>query len=376
MEGLNLSALLLTLLCLFLACLALAFYWLAQMGKPLSLRRLPHNPVLRPIPGHWWESEAVFNPAAFVHEDRVHLFYRALGKDGISRIGYASSPDGIRFDERGTEPVYDQGSGFSPTPEKKRLSYETLTYDRDLYASGGGWGGIEDPRAVVMDGRIYMTFGIFESWQSMRLAVTSLAHVDFDARQWRKWDPHVPMSPRNQTNKNWVLFPEKIGGKFAILHALTPRIMIEYVDSLEELREKPIQSNNKRTGRPGHWDTLIRGAGAPPIRTEHGWLLLYHGMNPEKHTGYQVGAMLLDLHDPTKILYQSEEPILSPVEWYENEWKAGVVYASGACVFKGDLFVYYGGGDMYVAAARANLRDFLRKLMTHRHATLTPVKVS
>lgn len=372
MEGFNASALLLTLAALALASLALLFYWLAAVRRPIRLSRSARNPVLRPLPEHWWESEAVFNPAAFVHEGRVHLFYRAMGRDGISRIGYASSKDGITFDERAKEPVYDRGAGF--VPERARLSYQTLTYSPDLYASGGGWGGIEDPRAVMMDDRVYMTFGIFESWQSMRLAVTSLSHQDLDARAW-KWDPHVPLSPQGQTNKNWVLFPRKINGKFAILHALTPHLMIEYVDALEDIREKPIQSNNKRTGRPGHWDTLIRGAGAPPIETPHGWLLLYHGMNPEKNTGYQVGAMLLDLHDPTHILYQSEQPILTPDTWYENEWKAGVVYASGACVFNGDLLVYYGGGDKYVAAARANLRDFLRKLMTHQHAVLEPVRV-
>lgn len=371
MDGLSLLALLLTLGAISLACIILALYWLVQVHKPLRVRRLLHNPVLRPIAAHWWESEAVFNPAAFVQDGRVHLFYRALGRDGISRIGYASSADGATFDERPPEPVFDKRPDFFPPPA---LSYATVTYDRDLYASGGGWGGVEDPRAVIIDDRIYMSFGVFESWQSMRLAVTSIAHLDFDKRAW-KWERQITMSPRGQTNKNWVLFPQKINGKFAILHALTPHIMIEYVDDLAALYERPIQSNNHRSGRPGHWDALIRGAGAPPILTDYGWLLLYHGMDPEKNTGYNVGAMLLDLHDPTKILYQSESPILSPTEWYENEWKAGVVYASGAVVFKGDLIVYYGGGDKYVAAAKINLRDFLRKLMTNQHAVLEPVDV-
>lgn len=357
---------------LVLLCLTVLLYWLAH-NKPLRLERSKGNPVLRPVAEHWWESEAVFNPAAFVHGGRVHLFYRALGRDGISRIGYASSPDGIHFDERSIHPAYDKAAGF--TPPAAKLSYRTLTYDTDNYASGGGWGGLEDPRAVVMsDGRIYMTFGIFDSWQSMRLAVTSIAHVDFDERLW-KWQPHIPMSPQGQTHKNWVLFPEKINGKYAILHALTPRIMVDYIESLEDLRERPIQSNNKRSGRTGHWDALIRGAGAPPIKTDKGWLLLYHGMDPARHTGYQVGAMLLDLNDPTKILYQTDAPILKPDEWYENEWKAGVVYASGACVFGEDLFVYYGGGDKYVAAAKINLQEFLHKLTRNQNATLTPVQV-
>jgi predicted GH43/DUF377 family glycosyl hydrolase len=374
MDASNFSIFFLALAGLFLACLALLFYWLSQVHRPLRLSRHAHNPVLRPLPEHWWESEAVFNPAAFVHDGRVHLLYRALGKDGISRIGHASSRDGMHFDERSEEPVYDRGAGFTPTPEKLKLSYETLTYNQDMYASGGGWGGIEDPRAVKIDDRIYMSFGIFESWQSMRLGISSLAHLDFDDRKW-KWEPHVTISPKGQTNKNWVLFPQKINDKFAILHALTPKIMIEYVDDLTKLREKPIVSNNQRSGRVGRWDALIRGAGAPPILTDYGWLLLYHGMDPAKNTGYEVGAMLLDLHDPTKILYQSDMPILKPQEWYENEWKAGVVYASGACVFKNELWVYYGGGDKYVAAAHAPLRDFLRKLMSHQHAVLEPARV-
>ena len=372
MDARELWWLLLGVTALFLAALALILYWLARTYRPLRLHRHAHNPVLRPLPEHWWESEAVFNPAAVYHDGRVHLFYRALGKDGISRVGYASSADGIHFDERLPYPVFDRGAGF--VPPKTKLSYATLTYNQDQYASGGGWGGIEDPRVVKIDDRIYMTFEIFEHWQSLRLAVTSISHRDLDARKF-SWEQHITMSPQGQTNKNWVFFPEKINGKFAILHALTPTVMIEYVDDLESLRDNPIQSNNKRSGRPGKWDAFIRGAGAPPIKTEHGWLLLYHGMNPSSGAGYNVGAMLLDLHDPTKVLYQTEEPILRPEEWYENDWKPGVVYASGACVVGKDLFVYYGGGDKYVAAAKIDLKEFLHKLMSHQHAVVNPVRV-
>lgn len=355
---------------IFCALLALLSFWLSRSRKKLLLERLVRNPVLRPVSEHWWESEAVFNPAALVHNNRVHLFYRAMGTDGISRIGHASSPDGIHFDERSNDPIYDHGPGFTPT--RTPLTTHTLSYDTVNYGSGGGWGGTEDPRAVSIEDRVYMSFGIFDSWQSMRLAVTSLLHSDFNARLWA-WTPRTVMSPEGQTNKNWVLFPQKINGKFAILHALTPTIMVEYVDDLADLHEKPIQSNNKRSGRPGHWDALMRGAGAPPMYTEEGWLLLYHGTDPEKNTGYQVGAMLLDLEDPTKILYQSAAPILSPTEWYENEWKAGVVYASGACVFNDELLVYYGGGDKYVAAAKMNLKKFLKGLRHREHIALERV---
>ena len=74
--------------------------------RALDLRRSINNPVISPQPSSYWESEAVFNPGAVIHGGRVHLFYRALGSDGISRIGYASSEDGIHFDKRYPSPVY------------------------------------------------------------------------------------------------------------------------------------------------------------------------------------------------------------------------------------------------------------------------------
>jgi predicted GH43/DUF377 family glycosyl hydrolase len=221
-----------------------------------------------------------------------------------------------------------------------------------------------------------MTFGIFESWQSMRMGVTTLSEADLMQHRWA-WEPYVSMSPAQETNKNWVLFPQKIGGKYAILHALTPTIQIEYVDSLEALRSTPIRSNNHRSGRPGYWDAFVRGAAAPPLYTPDGWVLLYHGMDPNDpaHIGYKVGAMLLDLNDPTKILYRTDHPILEPHEWYENDWKPGVVYASGAVIFGSDLIVYYGGGDKYIAAAKITFSKFLHSLKTHIDTPLTLVEV-
>src|SRR3989338_987600 len=167
--------------------IALLLFWLFETRRPLALTRTAENPVLGPNPEHWWESEAVFNPAAVVHDGRVHLFYRALGQDGVSRIGHASSKDGIKFD------TPQQKGGGGPR-------YRPLSYNTDLYASGGGCGGCEDPRAVTIDENLYMTFGIFSGWQSMRLAVTKLALGDFSKRAWA-WARHITISPQNETHK-------------------------------------------------------------------------------------------------------------------------------------------------------------------------------
>ena len=138
---------LLFLILLCLAFLIIALLWRAPKPPHATLARLASNPILSPLPEHWWESVAVFNPAAVYDGGRVHLFYRAMGGDGVSRIGYASSPDGIHFDERLEHPVYDWGTGFA-APSPALRGYRPLSYNTDQYASGGGWGGCEDPRVV------------------------------------------------------------------------------------------------------------------------------------------------------------------------------------------------------------------------------------
>ncbi len=340
-----------------------------RQDPEIFLHRISQNPILAPIAEHTWESEAVFNPAAFVHNGRVHLLYRAMGGDGISRIGYASSADGINFDVRSANPVYSPTRDFGIPKHTysvgKRNLPSKLSYNTIDNPSGGGWGGTEDPRAVCIDGYIHMTFVAFDGWGSVRMALTSILEKDFALKNW-EWNKPVFMSPPNETNKNWVLFPEKIGEKYAILHSISPQIDIEYVDYLNQFDgTKFIKSRFSRAGRSGFWDNWVRGAGPPPIKTEFGWLLFYHAMNDSDQNKYKFGAMLLDLNDPTKIIARANNPLLSPEEWYENDWKPGVVYTCGAVIFNKDLIIYYGGGDKYIAVAKVDLSDFLQKLIQH-----------
>jgi predicted GH43/DUF377 family glycosyl hydrolase len=107
-----------------------------------------------------------------------------------------------------------------------------------------------------------------------------------------------------------------------------------------------------------------------------GWLLLYHANDHRDPGKYKLGAMLLDLHDPTKILFRSNAPILAPQEWYENDGKPGVVYTCGAVILGENLVVYYGGGDKHVAVARANVKTFIDALIYNHNLSLEPVKNS
>ena len=124
--------------------------------KLLELMKSLHNPILSPGTNPW-TAEAVMNPAAAELGGRIHLIYRAIGTDGVSRLGYASSPDGILFDKRLPYPVY-------VAQKPRNLPGHAKRYSPILYASGGSWGGCEDPRMVVIEGRVYITFNMFDGW--------------------------------------------------------------------------------------------------------------------------------------------------------------------------------------------------------------------
>lgn len=351
--------------------------------EQLLLVRSIHNPILKPGTNPW-TAEAVMNPAAAVLGGRTHLIYRAIGTDGVSRLGYASSPDGITFDKRLTYPVYvAQKPRNLPGHATHRRPGEDKRYSPILYPSGGSWGGCEDPRMVVIDGRVYVTFNMFDGWDFIRVAAISIAEEDFLSGQFWKWDgPHLLSEPK-QVHKNWVIFPEKINGKYAILHSVVPKIDIAYRDSIEDIgTAEPFitswaGSRSDLPAREDAWDSFIRGAGPPPIRTDKGWLLLYHAIDEHDPGRYKLGAMLLDLNDPTNILYRSAAPILSPDESYENHGKPGIVYACGAVVrpsttlVTGDtLYVYYGGADKVICVATTKLEMFIDALVKGNQPTL------
>lgn len=326
-----------------------------------KIKRHTKNPVMSPQAWNEWENSGTFNPAAIIDKNgRVHILYRAIGSDGISRIGYASSKDGLHFDERLSYPVFLMQNPRQNIPQEKERRFDPI-----LYASGGSWGGTEDPRLVEIDGKIYMTFNAFDGWDYIRIAVTSINSKDFYNKRWH-WKKPLFLSPRGQVNKNWLIFPEKINGKFAILHSMTPTVQIDYVDRLEDLHLEKVKIKSHFGSKVPResWDTWVRGAGPPPIKTRHGWLVLYHAMDKrDPHIGYKLGAMLLDLNNPRKIIARSPSPLLTPNEWYENDWKPGVVYACGAAVRDGTLYVYYGGGDKHVCIAHTELDQLLNWLI-------------
>ena len=318
-----------------------------------QLERHESNPIIEPREHNFWEMKATFNPGAIYADKRIHLLYRAIGGDDISVLGYASSVDGVNVEERSDKPAF-----FPPVLVKRIEASERLAASPVAYCSGGGWnGGCEDPRLTLIDNVVYLMYTAFDGWGSIRIALSSINLDDFLNKKWR-WKEPALISPQGEIHKNWMLFPEKINGKYAMLHSISPNVMVDYFDSLDELERGEMVVESKRTilFRKNVWDSWIRGAGPPPIKTKLGWLLFYHAMDARDPNRYKLGAMVLDANDPTKVVYRSTRPILEPDADYENNgFKSGVVYSCGAVVKDGELFVYYGGGDSVTCVAMANL---------------------
>ncbi len=321
-----------------------------KLAKKELLIKPKDNLIIMPIADHDWEAWQVFNPGVIVLEDRIHFIYRAIGVDGISRFGYASSPDGFLIDERLPHPVYEHPSLNSG------LNYYS-------FGSGGSFGGAEDARLTRVDNEdnIFMTYTACD--EGLRVALTSIKVNDFLKKNWQ-WEKPVLISPPGEVHKNWVIFPEKINGQYAILHSLRPRVLIAYRDNLNFQKGEYINSfydgYNEETG----WEIRIRGAGAPPIKTKYGWLVFYHANDKSETNKYKVGAMLLDLMNPETILMRSSRPILEPDEPFQsNGFKPGIVYVSGAVVKNETLFIYYGVADNYICVAWANFDEFLNDLV-------------
>lgn len=316
-----------------------------------ELVKFAGNPIISPNQENGWEAWQTFNPGVILLNDKVHFLYRAIGEDGISRLGYAASGDGFHVDERIPYPVYEH--------KINKPSFNVFSY-----LSGGSFGGAEDPRVVRVNKEdvLYMLYTACDN--GLGVALTSIKTRDFLNKKWTWKSPRLISKP-GEVHKNWVIFPEKIGGRYAILHSICPDIAVAFRDTLEFKEGEFIESYyDGGFRRENHWDNWVRGAGAPPIKTAEGWLLFYQAMDESDPGKYKVGVMLLDLDDPTKVLHRSPEPTLEPDENYENSgFKAGVVYVTGAVVKNGELLVYYGASDSYVGVAHANLGEFLNALV-------------
>ncbi len=332
-----------------------------------KLQKYVNNPIIAPKPHNDWEAFTTLNPAATYIDNKVHILYRAQGFDYISSVGYAVSSDGMHIDTRGDKPIY------GPTAE---FEINNAGFANPKLMSAGGYGGCEDPRLTLIGDRLYMVYVAFDGWSNVRLALSSISVYDFLNQRWN-WEKPVLISPPHKIDKSGCLLPEKINKKYVFFHRVFPDILIDFVSDLNFKDTNTwLKGEYRIRVRPDKWDSRKIGAGAPPLKTKDGWLLIYYGVDDRDAGKYHIGAMLLDLNDPTHVLFRSNEPILSPTAVYEtNGFKPGVAYPCGAVIVRDNLLVYYGAADNVVCVAQANLDSFLKALKTDTHPHLSPVKI-
>lgn len=311
-------------------------------GDGFRLTRYEKNPILIPLPYHKWESEATFNAAALYGDDKVHILYRAMGKDDTSVIGYASTRDGFTIDERLDEPIYVPREPFE-------------------HKDKPGNSGCEDARLTQVGDMIYMSYTAYNAHDPTRVAFTHIKASDFYAKKWN-WSKPLLITPPGVNDKNACIFPEKLNNAYLFFHRIDPCIWIDYVKDLEFRGNHWLSGEIFLEPRTDSWDSDKVGISAPPMKTKDGWLLIYHGVS-KKDRNYRLGALLLHPEHPNHILARLDEPILEPETPYEMTGvRAGTVFSNGAVIKDNTLFVYYGGADQVLAVASCSVDDLLREL--------------
>jgi len=328
------------------------------------------NPILSPNPNNKWESRAVFNPAAIEIHNRVILLYRAVGqnKNYVSQIGIAESDDGVEF-IRQAQPW---------------LTPETI---EDCW-------GVEDPRATCIDGVVYITYTaisqpVKETIKHKR-AKPLIPQVNLvTTNDFSIYSHQGSITPAQSDNKDVVLFSEKIRGCYVMLHRPS-RWSRSWVDSVSASDASTVPfSRNSLPNVPGiwisysydleHWfdhrllfaptnerDEKI-GAGAPPIKTKDGWLLIYHHVRIDREGNriYSARAVLLDSKNPSHIIAVSDGDVLIPEEDYECTGDVDrVVFPTGAFIRDDVIYMYYGAADMHCALATAHYTDLRATLQS------------
>jgi predicted GH43/DUF377 family glycosyl hydrolase len=315
-----------------------------------------------------FENEAVLNPATICEGNMIHLFYRAVKKGNYSSIGYCELKNPFKVTFRLKKPIL--------SPE---FDYESH--------------GMEDPRIVKIDDLYYLTYTAYDGKNALGALATSK-----DLRYFKKEGIIVPkikyskfkrlvakskISPKyyemNQRNlwlmvKDVVFFPRRINGKLCFLQRIKPDIQIVSVNNLEELTKEfwdayflNFEENIMLSSMHSHEISYI-GGGCPPIETEHGWLVIYHGATStlDGTYVYSACASLLDLDDPRKEIARLPYKLFIPDREYELKGAVDkVVFPTGTILIKDTLFIYYGAADERIAFASLSLSELLAELLKY-----------
>lgn len=340
-------------------------------GEFLNFVKPPENPVLGadssytflcPVQNRMvqWQKADVFNPAAIVKDQKIHVLFRAEDNpDAIlggrtSRIGLATSEDGIHF-------------AIYPEPVLYPDSGEFLRYDYP--------GGCEDPRVVVTEEGLYVM--AYTAW-NRDVARLSIA-FSVDLVHWEKKGPAFARAYEGKFLDHWSKsgsiitrlegeqqVVEKIDGKYwmywgeEFINLAWSENLYDWYPSLDQQGELEAIIET----RPGYFDSRLTECGPPAVILDEGIVLLYNGKNhdeaehatPDLPTGtYSVGKLVLDPLMPSRVLSRSDTCLLKPTLSHEKtgQYESGTTFAEGLVRYQSKWFLYYGTADSYVGVAVA-----------------------
>ncbi|RKR82744.1 putative GH43/DUF377 family glycosyl hydrolase [Mucilaginibacter gracilis] len=342
-------------------------------------RRFTQNPLLSPadlVPSlAGLKVACLLNPGVFRFDNKIWLLVRVAERPEQSEV-FISFPI---LTESGTTEIMEialddadliatdarvvkyKGVDYLTTLSHLRLlcSDDGIKfYEPDNYPALYGAGalqtfGIEDCRVTLLEGTYYLTFtAVSASGVGVGLRTT---------KNWQHFEQHGMILPPH--NKDCAIFEEKVNGMFYALHRPSS---VDIGGNYIWLAQSPdgLHWGNHKCivkTRANSWDNARVGAGASPIKTEKGWLEIYHGANYQHQ--YCLGAFLLDINDPSKVIARTVDPIMVPTETYELTGFFGEVVFTNGHVIDGDtITIYYGAADEFVCGATFSLREIFGAL--------------
>jgi predicted GH43/DUF377 family glycosyl hydrolase len=321
----------------------------------VKLKRFEQNPILSPVAESPWENICACNPAAWYDGQKVRLLYRG-GPDNDKHPIYFGLAESTDPSENG----FDAGCIEDPRIIKFGDTY-FVTYAARMFPPAAYWKKKFALNAFNPPLPEEAPLAARENLTRSGLAATKDFHT---------WHRLGPITPANVDDRDVIIFPERVGDEFVMLHrpgswvgpeygCEKPSIWLSFGEDMlcwteEHLLAQPVYE----------WESMKIGGSTPPIRTDKGWLTLYHGVDAKRV--YRVGAMMLDLEEPLKILARTPEPILEPETEHEREGLVpNVVFPCGNVVIGDELFVYYGGADKYCCVATCKLAELVDHVMSH-----------
>jgi len=319
--------------------------------------------------GFKFEDESVLNPAVIQTEDVIHMFYRAVRKKNYSTLGYCTLSSPLTVTQCWDKPIL--------SPE----------FDYEQH-------GLEDPRIVKIEDTYFLSYVAFDGRNALGALITSndLKHFKrqgiivpritlkkFDGLTKNNAELNKRYLAANTganilADKDFVFFPRRINGELVFLHRIKPDIQITAVKDLEHLTDEywrhyfsNLEDHIFLEPKYPHEIEYV-GGGCPPIETEHGWLVIYHGVKTVKsHLEYSACAALMDLNDPRIEISRLPYPLFKPDLDYELTGDVDdVCFPTGTVLEDDRLYIYYGAADELIACASVSLPELVNELTSQK----------